>query len=289
MEKNWKSSVKIFILISFLFSWPIMFMIDGFLIHKLIANEKRAIALIILLVGHGLAMFGPMIASVLVQRKYLNKKYVFWTWGSIKNYIYIFLFFLISWIIPGVIGVLMGKFSFELNVENYYYTYMIIYLFIVPFSGIGEEYGWSGFLLSYLPQFIGRTKAIILSGAIRGLWHLPVLIGPYIYAYVNGSKSLIVLILMFIVFAIQLTISNIFLGAAFSYVWFKTKSIPLVGWFHFVVDLMRDFLTIIIIGYASSTVAMLFAQIPLLMIGSVFLEKTRKNEKINLKQNFVKK
>lgn len=44
----------------------------------------------------------------------------------------------------------------------------------VPFA-LGEELGWRGFLLPHLMP-LGQWKAILLSGAIWGLWHAPAIL-----------------------------------------------------------------------------------------------------------------
>ena len=41
---------------------------------------------------------------------------------------------------------------------------------------LGEEAGWRGFLTPYLKARFGRTKGQLLSGAIWGAWHWPVII-----------------------------------------------------------------------------------------------------------------
>ena len=41
---------------------------------------------------------------------------------------------------------------------------------------LGEEAGWRGFLTPYLKARCGRTKGLLLSGLIWGVWHWPVII-----------------------------------------------------------------------------------------------------------------
>jgi membrane protease YdiL (CAAX protease family) len=53
-----------------------------------------------------------------------------------------------------------------------------------PFLGLvvtfGEEYGWRGYLQTALMK-LGKIKAIILVGAIWGVWHMPVILMGYNY------------------------------------------------------------------------------------------------------------
>ncbi len=65
----------------------------------------------------------------------------------------------------------------------WYFT--VINLALAPFinfiPAFGEEYGWRGFLL---PKLVGRLNllgGLLLSGAIWGLWHAPVILMGYNY------------------------------------------------------------------------------------------------------------
>lgn len=43
-------------------------------------------------------------------------------------------------------------------------------------SGLGEEIGWRGFLAPALVERLGFTRGALLTGAIWGVWHLPILL-----------------------------------------------------------------------------------------------------------------
>ena len=56
----------------------------------------------------------------------------------------------------------------------------------VPFLNmllaVGEESGWRGYLTPYLTRRLGRIGGLLLSGAIWGVWHWPlILLGGYEY------------------------------------------------------------------------------------------------------------
>ncbi|QOR35448.1 CPBP family intramembrane metalloprotease [Clostridium sp. 'deep sea'] len=276
----WKKTVLKFTLIAIVFSWPFMFLVDAWLVYKYSALGNLKMALLVLLAGHSIAMLGPAIAGFIVQFTDVKKPFPKWQWGRVKHYLYVVLFFFTAWLIPAIVGIIMGKFNLQLGLESHYKLYMVIYIFLVPFAGLGEELGWCSFLLTYLKPYIGKFRAVVVSGMIRGLWHLPVLLGPHIYKYIKGTESLTTVLIMTLVLSLQLMISNIFFGAAFNWIWFKTKSSPLLGWSHFVVDLARDFITIVVVGYASSNIAMLAAQLPLILMGAYYLEKLKKEEGI---------
>ena len=54
-----------------------------------------------------------------------------------------------------------------------------------------------------------------------------------------------------IIVAFQLVVSNVLFGAVFGWIWYRTESVPLVGWLHFWFDLVRDVAAMLIVGYAS--------------------------------------
>ena len=50
--------------------------------------------------------------------------------------------------------------------------------FVLPSAvmGLGEEIGWRGFLFPELRERFGRTKSVLLGGAIHGAWHFPLML-----------------------------------------------------------------------------------------------------------------
>lgn len=49
----------------------------------------------------------------------------------------------------------------------------------MPFSGLGEEAGWRGFLQPALAERFGATKGTVLVGLIWAYWHIPVNMAGY--------------------------------------------------------------------------------------------------------------
>ena len=69
----------------------------------------------------------------------------------------------------------------------------------------GEEIGWRGYLLPHLSA-LGRRRAVLLSGLLHGIWHLPILLlTPY---YHHAGTPLIVVPL----FLVGLTLAGVFYG-----------------------------------------------------------------------------
>ena len=60
------------------------------------------------------------------------------------------------------------------------------------FAAVGEELGWRGYLLPALRTRMGTAPALILSGAIWGLWHAPVILLGYNF----GRTDLVGVLLM---------------------------------------------------------------------------------------------
>lgn len=87
------------------------------------------------------------------------------------------------------------------------------FLNIMPF--IGEEYGWRAYLAPRLKEIYGVKNAILLTGFIWGIWHLPL----NLFYYSDGLlTSQIYSILVQLVFCI-------FLGIFLNYAYNRTKSI----------------------------------------------------------------
>jgi len=72
-------------------------------------------------------------------------------------------------------------------------------------GALGEEVGWRGYLLPHLMP-LGRTRAMLLTGFLHGVWHLPVmLLTPF---YHNLGDRLIVIPL----FLLSITAAGVFYG-----------------------------------------------------------------------------
>lgn len=78
-------------------------------------------------------------------------------------------------------------------------------------SALGEEIGWRGFLVPELYKNLGFTKTSLISGAIWGLWHIPILL----FADYNSGTPSWYALSCFIVLVVSM---------GFIYTWFRIKS-----------------------------------------------------------------
>jgi membrane protease YdiL (CAAX protease family) len=72
-------------------------------------------------------------------------------------------------------------------------------------GALGEEVGWRGYLLPHLMQ-LGRTRAMLLSGFLHGVWHLPgMLLTPFYHGL--GDRWIVVPL-----FLLSITAAGVFYG-----------------------------------------------------------------------------
>jgi membrane protease YdiL (CAAX protease family) len=144
-------------------------------------------------------------------------------------------------------------------------------------AGLGEEVGWTAYLLPRLAPHIGKSRALVVSGAIRGLWHWPVLLGPSIALVASGDMPFGGFVMRATAIAFQLLISNVLFGALFGWVWYKTESLPLLGWLHQWYDTARDVTSLIMLGYAGSVWSGLWA-LPFNLVAVLLLIRVAREE-----------
>ena len=247
---NLKKRILPFYLMTIIFSWILLFVTDAWLIPK---YKNTSYYLLIALYGHLAAMMGPILASVISLKYFQKRKLLPMRWKFNKYYLYTIYAIIVIWILPALVYLFIKEsFSFKSIFNFYEIVFIISYLLFGWFAGIGEEYGWSGYLLTELSPIVGEGRAVVFSGILRGIWHLPLLVIPVFLGVISGNKTFFELIILTIIYSIQLIISNIFMSTLFGYTWFKTGSIPLVGWMHFLFDFGRDISIFLFIGFADS-------------------------------------
>jgi membrane protease YdiL (CAAX protease family) len=240
-----------FVLISFLFSWTIFFVADVGLVPMFEQEGDMAAARLAGLFGHMLGMLGPALAALLLWRFFHRERPPRWQWSRPIYYVWAAGAALAFWTLPGLIGLLLGD-SIVDPLPSYFGVYAAAIVVFGWITGMGEETGWCAYLLPRLSAAMGKTRALILSNVLRGLWHWPVVVAPVIVQVVQGDRTLPELLGASVVIALQLMLSNIFFGSIFGWVWYRTESLPLTGWLHYWYDMARDLTLILLVGYGGS-------------------------------------
>lgn len=82
---------------------------------------------------------------------------------------------------------------------------ILVSLIISMILVFGEEIGWRGYLLPHLLP-LGRTRALLLSGLLHGIWHLPILLlTPFYHA--SGDRLTVAAL-----FLLSTTFGGVFFG-----------------------------------------------------------------------------
>jgi uncharacterized protein len=185
-------------------------------------------------------MFFPGI-SALIVRKFINKecfKDPMMKFGSWKPYLRVALFipllYIIIYAITGLfypLDLTMKTFMIQAGIEEmpfdpslFILAFFILTLVVVPIinfiPAFGEEFGWRGYLLPRLLP-LGREKALVISGIIWGLWHLP-------FVFLIDYNSYPDKIAGGLIFTALITLLGIYIGALA----LKNKSTFLASYMH---------------------------------------------------------
>lgn len=94
---------------------------------------------------------------------------------------------------------------------------LIVFLYIksVLTQSMGEELGWRGYLLPTMLGCMGRKKAMLLHGAVHGVWHFPLILNTEAY---HSDENLWLLLPMTV-------LSTIFLGPVIGEIRMRTGSV----------------------------------------------------------------
>ena len=226
-----KKSLIWFIIISFAISWLLFS-------TPIVVKDDPTLYPVLMTSFLALGMWGPGIAAIIVTlfiaRKPFSslrlktigpKRYYFWAW---------FLAPLMA-VLTLVATVLLGTGTFDPNitimrealeatpqtqglppVETLLAIQLAFALTLAPFINVlfamGEELGWRGFLLPHLMP-LGEWKALLISGAIWGVWHAPATI---LHGHNFPNHPYLGVLVM--------TVGCILLGILFGWLYLKTKS-----------------------------------------------------------------
>ena len=185
--------------------------------------------------GAGIApllMLVPAIVAIILKLIYFRKqsllglgpgKPIYYLFAVIIPLAYIGLSYSVYWLfVPGTFagtGVLTGSISKAINTENpsavaITAVCVITVLMNIPVT-FGEEAGWRGLMYPIMHKLWGRDKALIISGCVWAVWHLPLLIGG---VYMPGA-SIAYQIPVFIIDILAITVIVSWLRMKSNSVW----------------------------------------------------------------------
>lgn len=193
-----KKSLLCYLLIAFTIAWTL------FLLPLLVGEPGSSLRQTVSLVCWSVAMWAPGLAAILttllVEKQplaTLNLRRL----GEKKAYLWAWLLPLVLTLLAGLLTVLFGLGKLDLQFSAIRKAMeqagspgvspalvigiqVLIALTLGPLFntlfGLGEELGWRGFLLPRLLP-LGQFPAILISGAIWGIWHMPVILQGHNY------------------------------------------------------------------------------------------------------------
>ena len=101
---------------------------------------------------------------------------------------------------------LNGAFALDGPVSILRIVFLILLgVVISTFLALAEEIGWRGYLLPQLLP-LGQTRALLLSGLLQGIWHLPlILLTPFYHP--EGNRWIVSLL-----FVLTISVAGVFFG-----------------------------------------------------------------------------
>ena len=243
---------RLFILITFALSWPILFLAFGWFDSP----GKILIRYLLSCTGMLMVAFSAFVVRVFVEKEGFDD--VGWDQGDLKWYAAALLFGIICWVIPSLIAMALG--IQELKSEIIGDSYTVAVLSLMGFNviaGFGEEFGWRGYLLARLSSDQKSAReAIVVIGFIWGVWHFPVALGPLLKAALERSPELASMMVPTLSYCVRMIGTTLMLSFIFGAAWLRTKSIFLVSFLHGYFIGFRD-ATGILIGVSSLTIPFL--------------------------------
>ena len=178
-----------------------------------------------------LLMLVPAIVAIILKLIFFRKhsllglgagKPIYYLFAVAIPLTYIGLSYIIYWFfVPGAFvgtGALIEAVSNVISIQNIPAAIVIVFIVAIlgniPFT-FGEEVGWRGLMYPIMHKLWGRNMAIIISGGIWAIWHLPVLISGN---YMEGA-ALLYRIPMFIIHILAITVIVSWLRIKSNSVW----------------------------------------------------------------------
>ncbi len=192
-----KKRLIIFIALTIIISWIVFLLIP-------ICGLTYGIGLSVVIIAA--AMFVPALSSILTRlitkegfrNMYLRPHFK----GHVKDYLFLYFGPTVLLFLSGAVYFLIFPGSFDpeltalqglvastgeqgLTASTLLIVQVLTFVVIGPIVNIiptmGEELGWRGYLLPKLRMFLSDRAALIITGVIWGIWHLPVIVMGHNY------------------------------------------------------------------------------------------------------------
>jgi membrane protease YdiL (CAAX protease family) len=192
-----KKRLTIFIALTIILAWIVFLLVP---ICGLTYGSGAAVVIL------AVAMFMPALSNLLTRlitkegfgNMYLRPHFK----GHVKEYLLLYFGPTVLLVLSGALYFLIFPGSFDpelttlkgmvassgkqgLDVSTLLIVQTLIFVVIGPIVNIiptmGEELGWRGYLLPKLRIFLSDRTALIITGAIWGIWHLPVIVMGHNY------------------------------------------------------------------------------------------------------------
>ncbi len=184
-----------FVVLTFVISWGIFLMIPLFGL-----TYGKVVSIVIV----ASAMFVPAVCSILtrlISREGFGKMYLHPNFkGHIKHYLLVYFGPTVLLLLSGALYFLIFPESFDQELTllkvgaasaeglSAYQLLMITIIQIIIIGPViniiptlGEELGWRGYLLPKLRMLLSDRVALVMTGIIHGLWHMPVIVMGHNY------------------------------------------------------------------------------------------------------------
>lgn len=184
--------------------------------------------------GFANGMFGPLLAA-LVMRLFVSREGVRGSLGVVRPWKH----YLVALFSPALYAALLVLAIWAIGVGSFTWPGdppllpAVGLLFLKSVQelplGVGEEYGWRGYMLPRLLQ-LGELRATLVLGVVWGLWHLPMMVLGLNYP---GQDPLLAsLVFMLFVMLMSFPFTWLFL--------WSRGSVLVVALFHIALDVFTD-------------------------------------------------
>ena len=159
----------IFFILTFVFSW-------GLWLFSVLDNQNIEIPGILLFFSN-LAIFGPLLATIIVLSLRKEKgsiKQLFlnaWNWNFDNKWL--FIIFAVPFSMTAIAFYLKSFIAGNSITFDLMMPLPILIIFILVAGGPVEEFGWRGFALPDLLKKMSPFMATLILGVVWGVWHLP--------------------------------------------------------------------------------------------------------------------